>query len=631
MCVDLLRIIVLSWLATLLATMPLFAEPPAAPAKPAKTTRDRAKPVNRKQPATMPALGEALRPAIDAALHQLQSDGDFAAAQQTLSSIFDQVVAYADTDDKALFTDAAFALRLVRLLATGDDSSRRDLLEYLLANPDLARALAFLVKPGQEKPAEVLGLLNRLRASHPNALNTYANLATALCVVHHRRLPWRIKEMRRPESDPVPLFEYFVANEKRMLFGIRTMPAELLIYVVDSTASVPEMQWALQRYAGDTNVGARFFDIDYDYDYFVKGAARKVSAVEYTLPNILKFGGVCADQAYFAASAAKAIGVPSACAVGASAEVSHGWVGFVQADSGRAWWNFDSGRYPQYQGVRGSIIDPQTGQSIPDSYVSLLADFVGAKTADRQAVVAMTDAARRLIEMVGDPSVAEAESIPGFESAAPRARTTDEALALLEAGLGACPGYGEAWFTVQQLAQEGRLSLEDKKRWGGVLHRLCGERYPDFYLAIITPMIATIDDVKEQNALWNAAFKVFQNRHDLAATVRIEQAKLWLAQQEFDKAGQCFEDVINRYANAGPFVIEALSMAEAILRQERDGRRLLALYQRAWSQINKPQEMAGVFVIQSNWYRVGTMYAERLEEAGARDEAAKVRAAIGLR
>ena len=113
------------------------------------------------------------------------------------------------------------------------------------------------------------------------------------------------RENRAESADPVILFDYFTVNENRMFFGLRDVSAELLVYVVDSTASINDMLWALDRYAGERNVGARFFDIDYDHDHFRKGEPKKVTIAGWNLPNILRYGGVCADQAESGASMSK--------------------------------------------------------------------------------------------------------------------------------------------------------------------------------------------------------------------------------------------------------------------------------------------------------------------------------------
>src|SRR5262249_20341397 len=145
-------------------------------------------------------------------------------------------------------------------------------------------------------------------------------------------------------------------------------------------------------------VGGRFFDIRYDFNHLRRGTPKQVTLEGFTLQNIAKFGGVCADQAYFAMSVGKAIGVPTALAVGEGGRSAHAWVGFLQAQNGRGSWNFDIGRYEAYQGVRGDVVDAQTRREIPDSYVSLLAESIGTRPVDREASVALTDAALRLIE-----------------------------------------------------------------------------------------------------------------------------------------------------------------------------------------------------------------------------------------
>ena len=184
---------------------------------------------------------------------------------------------------------------------------------------------------------------------------------------------------------------------------------------------------------------------------------------------------------------------------------------------------------------------------------------------------------------------------------------------------------------VRGLAAERMLTLEQKKRWAEVLHRLCGKRYPDFYLEVLQPMIETIDDVEEQNDLWNAAFKLFDQRHDLAASVRMSQGRMWEQAGQPQRAGRCYVDVIQRYANAGPFVIKALKAAERILVEAREGNRILTLYDRAFRSIRPPERMAAPFYRQSNYYRVGTLYADWLDQAGRGLRARGVRGQINSR
>ena len=576
-------------------------------------------------------LADQIRGQITDTLETLQQFGDFEHAQAALQEHFDRVIATADHKDKQLFRDAALALRLVEQLKDTDEATRLQLLKYLQENEAIGSTLAFLIKPGRDDPAKVYSLLEKLRQRRGAKLDEFASLAAAICVVHEDPFRRRVNENVGHSPDALAIFDYFVGNEKHMLFGIRAVPAELLIYVVDTTASIQEMTWALSRYAGDPMVGGRFFDIEYDLDHFRRGKPKKVTLAGFNLPNILEYGGVCADQAYYAMSVGKSIGVPTAYAQGRASTVSHAWVGFLQTRGRDAWWNFDMGRYDEYQGVRGNVVDPQTRRRIPDSSISLLAELAQTSRADRQAATAYTDAALRLLK----PAEVDEQTSGGFvgDRAIEAPPTTDidveTILALIETGLRLSPGYAPAWMVVRDLAENGHLTLKQKKYWSTVLHRLCGSRYPDFYLAILQPMIQSIEDTKEQNALWNKAFALFPERHDLAAQVRMSQGRMWLNANEPAKAGACYEDVIFRYANAGHVVTTALRRAEKILRDAGQGRSMLTLYERAFRSIKKPKDMAGPFFRQSNFYRVGKMYAQRLDEAGLGQQAAAVRNKIG--
>jgi hypothetical protein len=592
------------------------------------------------QTATRPAkpaekrMAAAFRTKADQILNTLETDGDFPAARASLLTLWDQTIAYASDRDLMLFRDVDFARRMVDQLATvADSTARRNLLKYLRRNQELAYLLAYMVRPNLEKPAEVYAVLERLRAERGDKAAPYAALTTALCVVHDGP-PFvrQINENLTTAPDVLAIFDYFLRNEQKMFFGIKNVPPELLVYVVDTTTPIAEMEWALGNYANDSQVGKRFFDISYDFDHFLKDKPKKLSAVDYTLPNIRKLGGICADQAYFAVAVGKAIGVPTAYTRAVSAEGGHAWVGFLQAVRGQGFWNFDVGRYEEYRGIRGSVLEPQSRRWIPDNQVSLLAELIGSTAADRQCAGAMTDAAVRLIrlEQDGQPfTVAALDEPLGDARAEPRQAGPETELALLELGLKQCSAHADGWFAVRELAKDGKLTLDQKKRWAGVLDKLCGSHYPDFVMAVLSPMVQTVSDVKEQNILWNNAFTMFQNqrRADLAAEARLGQAKMWETAGELNKAGQCYEDIIDHFANDGPFVLEALARAEKILK-DMDQNKVLLLYDQTWSKIHKPKVTGNEFSRQSVWYQVGSIYSERLALAGDAAKAAAVQSKL---
>ncbi len=592
-------------------------------------------------PPTAPAVATAphtfpdlIHRQITHILDQAAEDNNFDAAAQAMNACFDQVIAYGEQSDGRLFRQADEARRLLDQLRSIPPDHRVELLAYLRAHPYLEGALVFLVKPQFDDVPAVYALLDRLRQERGQILPRFANLAAALCVVQDGKpFTQQINENRTTSPDPLALFDYYTSNESRMLFGLREVPPELLVYVVDSTASIADMQWALAHYAGTANIGPLFFSIKYDFNNLRTGAPKKVTELGYTLPNILAYGGVCADQAYFATTVGKAIGVPTAYDWAISGEAGHAWVGFLQARGGHPFWNFNSGRYQAYQDIRGNVTDPQTRRLIPDSYVSLLAELSTSSAEDRQAAEAFTDAVDRLETLATRRAALQAAPLPQAATLQqhvnqPRTASAPDQLALLEAGLRRCAGYAPGWFAVRNMAAAGRLSLAQKQRWAALVQRLCGTRYPDFMLAVLEPMIQTVTQTPQQNQLWNAAFAAVRRRPDLAAQVRMDQARMWEQAGDLANAGQCYEDIIDRFANDGPFVIPALVGASRILQQMNQPDKVIALYEKAWLRTRRPSEriFAG-YAQAANWYRVGMLLLDKLQAAN-RPEAAQVKAKL---
>jgi hypothetical protein len=54
------------------------------------------------------------------------------------------------------------------------------------------------------------------------------------------------------------------------------------------------------------------------------------------------------------------------------------------------------------------------------------------------------------------------------------------------------------------------------------------------------------------------------------------------------------------------------------------------MYAALWSRLSKPQSMAPEFQSQSNWFRVGALYAARLESEGQTAKADEMRGKLGL-
>ncbi|MGH7176939.1 MAG: hypothetical protein ACREJC_06140, partial [Tepidisphaeraceae bacterium] len=534
-----------------------------------------------------------------------------------LDSLFSDVVIFGPDSAADVLCDISRWRRLGGALCacTSDSGINRSAVwRYLRRCDALSASLAFAIR--DDNPAHVFAVLDRLRSKSGDKLNDYANLVSAICVVHDEPLTRQIHDNKVGPIDPVELLGYFVKNEKRMQFGVRKMPTELLIYVVDSTAPPDQLEWALHQYGNDAALANRYFQITYDYSALQSGK-RAVSDMGLTLQNIALVGGVCADQAYFAAHVGKAMGIPTTYTVGAASQWSHAWLEYLEARGSQPVWNAEAGRYEEYRHVCGSVVDPQSRKDVPDADVAILAECSRVDSSARYRSAALCDAA----EMLGStkPGPATRPLVVGTVSGTRRrvrSANVESQLELLEQSLRQNPAHLPAWKLLAKLSGDDRLSLEQKRKWAQVVTKLCGTKYPDFAIVMLRPMIKSVDSPSEEIRFWEEAFQMFVSRPDIAAAVRMEQAALLRKSGKQKDAVQCYTDILTRYSNSGPCVIDALYEAGVVLYSINRQADYLVLCEQTWKRITTPTWQGSPFLDQSNWFRIGTMYADALAQAG---------------
>src|SRR5687767_7586006 len=170
------------------------------------------------------------------------------------------------------------------------------------------------------------------------------------------------------------------------------------------------MEWALHTYGNRRGgMGRIYFEVPYEtIDYVHDGEARLASGrtgLAYTLANIPSHGGVCLDQAYFAANVTRAVGIPAAICSGQSGTGRgiHAWVGYLQKSGrGGASWNFSEGRYADALFWSGDVIDPQGGPPLKDAEVCLTAELTTTSIEQRLASAALCKAR----DLLGEDRVA---------------------------------------------------------------------------------------------------------------------------------------------------------------------------------------------------------------------------------
>lgn len=133
--------------------------------------------------------------------------------------------------------------------------------------------------------------------------------------------------VRTPRLNPVQLFHYFREQDRhrRLLTDIKKMSVERLLMVVDVRLPMSEFNWVTKNLKYDR---ASWAHKAYNsVSYLMERATKDTDPyTTYTFEEILEEGGVCRDQAYFAAYSAKVMGIPAVIAVGDGDRGPHAWV-----------------------------------------------------------------------------------------------------------------------------------------------------------------------------------------------------------------------------------------------------------------------------------------------------------------
>lgn len=586
------------------ASVPPTSKPPATPIKSAPQD------TNAKLPTITQRVGDVLK--------ALQSSVQAKQVGEALDEILDEQLFRIDPKSTADLEFTCAARRLashIRLIKDVEASAAA--FKTLQAHPDVASAMAWAVNPKVDDVTAAYRVLADLSAKYESKLDRYATLVAALCIVHDKPR----KGGDKPPS-PAELFDYFVTNERAMMMPIAGGSTELLAHIVDSTASVQELSWALPMHKRDDKIGTHYFDVIYDTQALTTGKPKKIEGRPYTLQNLLKYGGVCVEQAYYAEHIAKAIGVPSATVLGVDSTVGHAWVGYMHFGT-RNVWDFKEGRYDDYKGLRGNIRDPQSGRYVSDGVVALRAEGAKLGPGPFKKAAALADAAQHLHDRAKDAT--------GIRASLPKPA------AVLELAVNACPYSTGTWEIAAEWARAGDLDAAALERWCQAVVRLCGDKYPDFACETLEPLIGSAKDPAARDRLWAWARKNLLDtvrdpkyfRADLAALMLIDCGDSWREAGDLHKAWQRYDRVVSENANEGPEMFDATKKCEALLVEGGKTPAQIAEYLRtAWTRIKKPTGMASNFMVGSNWFRVGNLYATWLTKAGQKADADKLRALL---
>ncbi len=587
-----------------------------------------------------------------AEVEALTAEGDMRGLGELHGRLKDAIVARVacgPIDRVETLCDLAYAWRASRYLPLAAQAGKDvKLAAWLLEHRPVAEVL-YRALGDVEKPSDALERLAKLVAAEPQAVAEYPDLAAAFAtsrpLKHYRDQP-------KP-AGLVESFRYYTKSKVRFRNDLRKLPFELLRYLADTRLSLAERQWAVSQYGSKRTPAKAYFDLDYDFDHYRHGRPKKISKLDYTLPNLRKVGGVCIEQAYYAAEVCKALGIPATIVFGrGGGGTFHAWLAHIEVQrGGRGAWDVSTGRYESQLYFKGWVRDPAR-EKLLDSELMLygaattlgherkvqaemaleaarLCDraLVDGEGADVGALVAMARAAKKR-QAGGEgakPGELPAEWID--EKALLDRQAVEDLIALsIDRNL----AYRPAWDLIVELRKADRLAVDRLDRFFDTLVSRTARAYPDFSYDAVMRIVPTIDDAEKREKVYERAHGVYARRPDLRGGILLALGDDYEKRKKRDKALRVFRQAAFRSVRIADVVVPAARKAEDLY--SLAGRLDLAvkMYKDLWDECRKPGSDAR-FARFTSWFQIGQRLAFVLDITDHKDDAAKVREMLGIR
>lgn len=439
---------------------------------------------------------------------------------------------------------------LIRQIFGADEA----LLQFLQKHPDVKEEFYTAIDPQYDDTAAALTLFRDLHRQFPAKFRAYSELAVATAVTwdkerqvvdyagHQKRVH---ALMPGEQTDAFGNFKYLLDAEPVMQGRIQFLPWEFLVHSVNDRTPTAERIWAVQRYLPKRVMfGECYHDVPYDYEALKTDDREcRLDGKDYTLANLVQFGGVCAHQADFASRVGKSLGVPAEYVGGTASDgIGHAWVMWVelkQVTANSIVFSLESyGRYQSDMYYVGRLRDPHTGQPISDRQLELRLQTVG-----------MNVPAKRHADrvMAAFPAVRDELKL-----------SVKEQLAFLNELLKLCVGNEAGWHAVATIAKESELDAADEKIMVTALDTLFRvfAKVPDFTWEVFDDLIGFRKQAKDKIALYQRLIQLYDqaDRADLACNAVMRLADMMAAENQAMQACQGLMATIMRYPDEGRYV-----------------------------------------------------------------------------
>ncbi len=565
--------------------------------------------------------------------------------QQQLQAVMLARLACGDLRRLDGLTELVMVYRQARLYDLARSAGGSDLAGWLLGESELARLMARAILDVR-RPGVALERLAQLRKAHPDEVAAAPNLAVAFATAE----PYRHYQMPKDLATLEESFGYYADPRARFDTDVKSMPYELSRYLAISRLSVAERLWARANFGRLPSPARSYFALDYDMDYYRHGKPKKISKLDYTLPNLRKVGGVCIEQAYFAAEVCRARGVPAVIVYGKSSSgTGHAWVAAARVQGRgrriRVHWDADTGRYRSQLYYTGYCHEPADNEKVTDEELHLSGWAAGLGQVDRERA----DAATFLARLAGNR--AEDADPPGAEPLRALAKKHDEtfpdapaadvswiakpekvgpdlAADLLDQAIDANLAHKPAWRYLVTLRKQDKIGLDRLEKFLMLLIRRTVRNLPGYSCQVAMEILPSITPAERRIRTYDNACRIYSSRPDLQAKLMIAAGDDLLAQGKTKEALSAYEHAAARGRQLAEVLLLAAGKAEKLL---RDADRLddaIRMYARLFQQ-SRTQRIAPQFAASTARYRLGLRLAQLLKEAGQDQQAQQVLRSIG--
>lgn len=439
-----------------------------------------------------------------------------------------------------------------RILATYQDKFDfpKDLVSFLKANPKAKEVFLTALNFRYDNIRKAAAIFHSLCREDPKKVVEYIHLATAIAVVHddadalESSRFFGIFNIETDQFGQAPnhlaTWQYFTnpKNANRFAFKMKTLPWPVLVHLVDNAVSPECRRWALSKYRRNVSIDSLYSNVPYDYSKMSRGGS-KLGRNDYSLPNLLSYGGVCGDQAHFASRVAKCFGIPALKIVSEGRYGGgHCFAGYLSTKSGHPTLAF-TGRYFYDHYYTGLVFDPQTRTQLLDRYIAMLYDGA-AKSYPRynQSTV--------LVRM--------AEDI--------KKDHPDQSVILLEKAIKLNYFNMWAWPLLMEHFKQGNIAKEKAQTWFKTMVRNL-RAHPDMTFQCLKGFLDGTKDasLSYRSKMYEQVFKLYGARPDLQLKLRMMQAKDLISVDEKSRALEGLVKTICSNVKEGMLVLPATEMA----------------------------------------------------------------------